>query len=67
MLRFLAGAASCFLLLTGAFLLWQSRAERPGYPPRLPARAAAPPLTASALGGAPGHPQRLAKKAVRPL
>jgi hypothetical protein len=33
MLRFLAGAASCFLLLTGAFLIWQSRAEeRPGLP-----------------------------------
>ena len=28
MLRFLAGAAACFLLMTGAFLLWQSRAER---------------------------------------
>jgi hypothetical protein len=28
MLRFFAGVASCFLLLTGAFLLWQSRAER---------------------------------------
>jgi hypothetical protein len=25
-LRFLAGVASCFLLMTGAFLLWQSRA-----------------------------------------
>ena len=33
MFRFLAGAASCFLLLTGAFLIWQSRAdERPGLP-----------------------------------
>jgi hypothetical protein len=33
MLRFLAGAASCFLLLTGAFLIWQSRAdERAGLP-----------------------------------
>ena len=33
MLRFLAGAASCFLLLTGAFLIWQSHAEqRPGLP-----------------------------------
>ena len=36
MLRFLAGAAACFLLLTGAFLIWQSRAERslglPGAP-----------------------------------
>ena len=27
MLRFLAGAAACFLLMTGAFLIWQSRAE----------------------------------------
>ncbi|MDL2341353.1 MAG: histidine kinase [Pseudomonadota bacterium] len=26
MVRFLAGAAACFLLMTGAFLLWQSRA-----------------------------------------
>lgn len=37
MLRFFAGAAACFLLLTGAFLLWQSRAEKgaglPGAPP----------------------------------
>ena len=33
MLRFLAGAAASFLLLTGAFFLWQSRAEeRPGLP-----------------------------------
>lgn len=28
MLRFFAGVAPCFLLMTGAFLLWQSRAER---------------------------------------
>lgn len=34
MVRFLAGAAASFLLLTGAFLLWQSRAEQgPGLPP----------------------------------
>lgn len=33
MTRFLAGAAACFLFLTGAFLFWQSRAE-PG--PALP-------------------------------
>jgi EF hand domain-containing protein len=33
MARFLAGAAACFLLLTGAFLLWQSRAaEHPSFP-----------------------------------
>jgi hypothetical protein len=41
MLRFLAGAAACFLLLTGAFLIWQSRAERaPGLPSAPAARAA---------------------------
>ena len=40
MLRFLAGAASCFLLLTGAFLIWQSRAdERQSLPDAPPARA----------------------------
>jgi hypothetical protein len=40
MLRFLAGAASCFLLLTGAFLIWQSRAdERQALPDAPPARA----------------------------
>ena len=33
MLRFFAGAASAFLLLTGAFLLWQGRAEQG---PKLP-------------------------------
>ena len=33
MLRFLAGAAACFLLMTGAFLIWQSRAaEGPSLP-----------------------------------
>lgn len=33
MLRFLAGVACCFLLMTGAFLIWQSRAEQaPGLP-----------------------------------
>lgn len=29
MVRFIAGAAAAFLLLTGAFLLWQSRAAEP--------------------------------------
>jgi hypothetical protein len=34
MARFLAGAAACFLLLTGAFLLWQGRAQSgPELPP----------------------------------
>src|SRR5690349_1946927 len=32
MARFIAGAAACFLLLTGAFLFWQSRAaENPDF------------------------------------
>jgi hypothetical protein len=37
LLRFFAGVAACFLLMTGAFLIWQSRAESgpslPGAPP----------------------------------
>jgi hypothetical protein len=41
LLRFFAGAAACFLLLTGAFLIWQSRAAKgPGLPGAPPARAA---------------------------
>ena len=41
MARFLAGAAACFLLLTGAFLFWQSRAaENDQLPAAPPARAA---------------------------
>jgi len=45
MWRFLAGAAACFLLLTGAFLLWQSRAQGPLLPAApTPLAAAAPSL-----------------------
>jgi hypothetical protein len=36
MARFLAGAAACFLLLTGAFLLWQSRAQQGSTLPQAP-------------------------------
>ncbi len=45
MARFLAGAAACFLMITGAFLLWQGRAEQGAQlpaappPPRIEARA----------------------------
>ncbi len=40
MARFLAGAAACFLLITGAFFFWQSRAEEvPLLPPAPPPRA----------------------------
>jgi hypothetical protein len=38
-IRFLAGAASCFLLMTGAFLLWQGRAEKSPLPPAPSPRA----------------------------
>ena len=37
MVRFLAGAAAAFLLLTGAFLMWQSHAEQPSRLPPPPA------------------------------
>ena len=40
MWRFLAGAAASFLLLTGAFLLWQSRAQGPNLPSAPQPRAA---------------------------
>jgi hypothetical protein len=43
--RFLAGAAACFLLLTGAFLMWQSHAEQR---PSLPAAPAPQAFAASA-------------------
>lgn len=47
MLRFLAGAAAAFLLLTGAFLMWQSHAEqRTGLP-----AAPAPRAFAASLQG----------------
>ena len=44
MARFLAGAAACFLLLTGAFFVWQSRAAEN---PQLPKAPAARTATAS--------------------
>ena len=41
MWRYLAGAAACFLLLTGTFLIWQSNAqEAPGLPAPPPSDAA---------------------------
>ena len=41
MLRFFAGVAATFLLMTGAFLIWQSRAEKgPALPDAPPARPA---------------------------
>ena len=48
MTRFLAGAVATFLMLTGAFLLWQGRAEQApplpaAPPPRVPAILAVQP------------------------
>jgi hypothetical protein len=41
LLRFFAGVAATFLLMTGAFLIWQSRAaEGPALPDAPPARSA---------------------------
>ena len=54
MARFLAGAAACFLLLTGAFLFWQSRAEQaPLLPPAPRADASAPVMVAPQAVQAP--------------
>ena len=36
MARFLAGAAACFLFVTGAFLLWQGRAQNSSTLPEAP-------------------------------
>ena len=47
MYRFLAGAASCLLLVTGAFLLWQSHAARSPSLPNAPAPRLAGPVMAS--------------------
>lgn len=32
MWRFFAGVAACFLMMTGAFMMWQSKAQEPGLP-----------------------------------
>jgi len=54
MVRFLAGAAACFLLLTGAFFIWQSRAEPgPGLPAAPKPRAPSSYFTAAAPLQAP--------------
>ncbi len=46
MTRFIAGVAACFLMMTGAFLIWQSHAEGSSSPPP------APPPRLSIAGGA---------------
>ena len=51
MWRFLAGAAACFLLLTGAFLFWQSHAAEPAKFPAAPS-----PHGLSSFFGGSGQP-----------
>lgn len=54
MVRFLAGALACFLLMTGAFLLWQGRAEqRPTLPPPPPVEAGQPVINLASIPDAP--------------
>ncbi|MEP7130324.1 MAG: EF-hand domain-containing protein [Sphingomicrobium sp.] len=48
MARFLAGAAACFLFLTGALLLWQSRAQGPLLPGAPAPRGASAPFMMAA-------------------
>jgi hypothetical protein len=50
LLRFLAGAAACFILLTGTFLIWQSRAEHSA---GLSAAQGAPGSAGSLFGATP--------------
>jgi hypothetical protein len=62
MARFLAGAAACFLLLTGAFLIWQSRAQGPVLPKAPPARSAGPMMTTAQLQAPEASPKNREEK-----
>ena len=46
MMRFFAGVAACFLMMTGAFLLWQSKAQEPVLPDAPQVAAATTPMVA---------------------
>ena len=60
MARFLAGAAACFLLITGAFLLWQGQAQEPPLlPDAPPPRAGAPSMVVA--GTVPQAPEATPK------
>ena len=57
--RFLAGAAACFLLMTGAFLFWQGRAQEVGLPEPPPAaETRAPSVVAQPALKAPEAPAK---------
>ena len=53
MARFLAGAAACFLMMTGAFLLWQGRAEEGPQLPAAPSTSGPPRAPIAAPARAP--------------
>jgi hypothetical protein len=53
MARFLAGIAAAFLLFTGAFLVWQSKAASPQLAQAAYDPAPAPPASAAAPGQSP--------------
>lgn len=60
MARFLAGAAACLLLVTGAFLLWQGQAQQTAQlPDAPPARPGAPSMVVA--GNVPQAPEATAK------
>ncbi|HET9458915.1 MAG TPA: histidine kinase [Sphingomicrobium sp.] len=58
MWRFLAGAVASFLMMTGAFLLWQSRAEEAQQLPPAPPASRAPSMIAQKPPPAPEAPAR---------
>lgn len=60
MARFLAGAAACLLFVTGAFLLWQGRAQdAPMLPEAPPAASGAPSMVVA--GAVPQAPEATPK------
>ncbi|MFP5330214.1 MAG: EF-hand domain-containing protein [Alphaproteobacteria bacterium] len=58
MWRFLAGAVASFLMMTGAFLLWQSRAEETQQLPPPPPASGTPSMIAQKPGQAPEAPAK---------
>ena len=53
MVRFFAGAAACFLMMTAAFLIWQSRAEKRSDLPPAPKMAINQSAAMAAIPSAP--------------
>ena len=60
MARFIAGAAACLLFVTGAFLLWQGRAQDASLLPEAPSAVSGQPSMVVA-GSVPQAPEATAK------